>query len=612
MKKNILCLLCLLASNLYPSNETNNPAGSNKRTFSTFSQENKPEDENVKKRKIVTRTNNLSQQPFFIPQLSVLAQQKILAQQINQMNKLEQLNNLYLILCSAIKNNDTNTVSKLLGALIPELRISLLTLGQEVYQLLCQAIREHRLTMATLLIEGGASLTSFNSSPIIHFLIYYSEDDNVDATIALLNTIFTKNPTLVNSKDMGMTPLHCALQKLSPGDDCSCYSAIAKLVDYLMEKKADPHSKDNEGRTALQFLAQEATSDTLNDLDEYEEPEIRLNQICTTLIKHGANVNEKDDKGFTPLHYLSKWGVAPLVELLLKNGAKPNNRTVAGSTPLFLACKGLIGLGGFENLRYQTIKSLLKHGGKVNKDNLSEFSMTPLNHLAIANHRTNSKKPFARLLKHGAILNIPLLNQNIFAKQIKPLLATYLNKKARRPKPFLSNFIEKKQLPIFYSNEDLLKDLISRALVTGDRLFGEDNLDKNLFNTDTDVLTTKELDSLVKKIILTFFLSIENVEDCRKFPLQQEDEVKQIYFTPSELKLFREIYPAITKDPRLALLEKIAVALKECSYFEKNLKGTARGSAYNTTGKKSGVLKKDIAIKFDSYLPLPRLGTSNL
>lgn len=69
----------------------------------------------------------------------------------------------------------------------------------------------------------------------------------------------------------------------------------------LLKAGADKDEKDEEGRTPLQFAC------GYGELACAEE-----------LIKAGANVDAKDTEGNTPLHYAAGYGQAEAVDLLLK------------------------------------------------------------------------------------------------------------------------------------------------------------------------------------------------------------------------------------------------------------------------------------------------------
>jgi ankyrin repeat protein len=70
---------------------------------------------------------------------------------------------------------------------------------------------------------------------------------------------------------------------------------------------------------------------------------IGLGRMCLKALAFSRNmqafghVNDRDDKGRSPLHYAAAEGDADTVQLLLANGADPNARDAAGVTPLVMA-----------------------------------------------------------------------------------------------------------------------------------------------------------------------------------------------------------------------------------------------------------------------------------
>ena len=77
------------------------------------------------------------------------------------------------------------------------------------------------------------------------------------------------------------------------------------------------------------------------------------------LIKEGANVNQIDEYGTTPLMNACRWGQLPMVKLLLANGAKVDEpKSPMGRTPLMVACAYYAGL--------DIISLLVDNGAKIN------------------------------------------------------------------------------------------------------------------------------------------------------------------------------------------------------------------------------------------------------
>jgi hypothetical protein len=109
------------------------------------------------------------------------------------------------------------------------------------------------------------------------------------------------------------------------------------------------------------------------------------------LLKNGAKVDPLTSAQKTPLHYAADRGFAPLIKLLLKNGANPNLRDNEGWTPLHYAA---------EKDRVECAEILLDNGTKVNT--LSRLGGTPLHEAAASASTTMIKL----LLKNGADKNI--------------------------------------------------------------------------------------------------------------------------------------------------------------------------------------------------------------
>ena len=89
------------------------------------------------------------------------------------------------------------------------------------------------------------------------------------------------------------------------------------MVELLLASKADVNAKDNDGWTPLHT----ATGKDVVEL----------------LLAHGADVNAKTSGGRTPLHIAAMIGEADKVELLLANGAEVNAKDNGGCTPMYEA-----------------------------------------------------------------------------------------------------------------------------------------------------------------------------------------------------------------------------------------------------------------------------------
>ena len=125
-------------------------------------------------------------------------------------------------------------------------------------------------------------------------------------------------------------PIHTAAKK---GD-------LARVQKEL-DGGADVNEKDENGVTPLHWTETE--------------------EIAELLIAQGADVNAKDDwSGSTPLHRAATFGYKEIAELLIAKGADVNARTGSGETPLDLAIK-------YKNTGY-VVDLIRKHGGKTSEE----------------------------------------------------------------------------------------------------------------------------------------------------------------------------------------------------------------------------------------------------
>ena len=208
---------------------------------------------------------------------------------------------------------------------------------------------------------------------------------NIEAVKQHLN-----DGTEVNAKGgTGRTPLHWA-----------AIEGHKEIAELLIAEGADVNAKTNDGKTPL---------------DEAINPFYNKTEIANLLHKHGgkhgtihsaagggdieavkkflatgADVNVKDKRGFTPLHWASISGHKEAAELLIDNGADVNAMRGGGGTPLSYAASW-----GHEEI----VELLIANGADVNvKD---AFSETPLD---VATHPDNpnaSAETADLLRKHG-------------------------------------------------------------------------------------------------------------------------------------------------------------------------------------------------------------------
>jgi len=201
---------------------------------------------------------------------------------------------------------------------------------------------------------------------------------------------------------------------------CACKNGNEALVKYLMKQGADVNQENSDGDTPLiaacQFLRR--SYDHQQFLINFEEDVKKINKaksekmeiinrnetIIKYLVEHGANVNQKDGIGNTPLIVTCKnEGLENIIKYLVEHGANVNQKTTVQNeyeieyTPLVIACE-------YGNLNI--IKYLIEKGANINQM-LSHFK-SPLR-AACERGKVNVVK---YLIDHGANVNIygPLLS----------------------------------------------------------------------------------------------------------------------------------------------------------------------------------------------------------
>jgi ankyrin repeat protein len=163
-------------------------------------------------------------------------------------------------------------------------------------------------------------------------------DPKVTALIAAVRTgnrreierQIAASPEAVQGKDDGdSTPLHHA----------AGYGPLAN-VELLIDKGADVNAKNRRASTPLHWAI-------------HDEAKVRL------LLSKGANVNSKQVQGRTPLFLAAMLGDSvPTIRLLLGSGADPNLASTNGQTPLMMAAVR----GNVEAMRL-----LIEKGAEVNR-----------------------------------------------------------------------------------------------------------------------------------------------------------------------------------------------------------------------------------------------------
>ena len=158
--------------------------------------------------------------------------------------------------------------------------------------------------------------------------LIFPYDDIVSHALSTMKLMLTSNPSTINAQDEhGETPLHFAVRGHAR---CGTkHSAIAKL---LLEYGADASLRGRKGQTPLHCLG----FDVLGG--EPIDP-----TLIALLLAHGANVDDLDADGNTPLYLAAKnLHHVEAVRFLVSRGANVNATDSQGNTPLHRAAGGSI------------------------------------------------------------------------------------------------------------------------------------------------------------------------------------------------------------------------------------------------------------------------------
>lgn len=172
-------------------------------------------------------------------------------------------------------------------------------------------------TLVTAQVDGQVS-------PVM-LATYYGHDAVAEAFIAAgapidifaaaargrsddLKRLLNDDPSLITAYSLdGWTPLHLA-----------AYFGQSDAVEAIIAQGADPNAKSTNGLQNM-ALHSAVSNDHVN--------------VATLLLMHGAEVNIRQQEGWTPLHGAAHNGNAEMLNLLLSHGADATAQKDNGETP---------------------------------------------------------------------------------------------------------------------------------------------------------------------------------------------------------------------------------------------------------------------------------------
>ena len=232
------------------------------------------------------------------------------------------------------------------------------------------ALSNNHIRAAELLVQHGAKvdIRGKNGLTLLQMLLDKDEDVFEREDIVVMGSFLVRHGADPNVRRSDLsTPLHDAVMY-----------GIVELVLLLLEKGANVDSRNDKGRTPLHFVSWD---------EESEEAQGR--STTQLLLERGANVNAQDKDGATPVLVAAHHDDSRLAEVLLEHGAEINAKNNDCQTALHR------GVGSPSLARL-----LLRHGANVNDE--GKDHETPL-HLAT---RWQSFETAQILLEHDAKPNV--------------------------------------------------------------------------------------------------------------------------------------------------------------------------------------------------------------
>ena len=230
------------------------------------------------------------------------------------------------------------------------------------------------LSTARLLIEKGADPSAVNESGQngLHFaLVQRGRADALEYVQLLISHgVDWKRPD-----EWGRTPLHLCCGHGSP-----------ELVALLLQNGVDVTARNKDGNQPLYVTVQ---TGMMRDVDGTNSSLTKstVEQIFELLLQHGANINEKGQRGWSVLHQAVYHTSPEVINYLLDHGANLEAGDDDQRTPLLFGCS--VGMPACN------LETLLLRGA-----NMYEVDKDKRTSLALALH-SKSYDVAAKLLSHG-------------------------------------------------------------------------------------------------------------------------------------------------------------------------------------------------------------------
>uniref|UniRef100_A0A803SNL4 Ankyrin repeat domain 52 n=1 Tax=Anolis carolinensis TaxID=28377 RepID=A0A803SNL4_ANOCA len=197
--------------------------------------------------------------------------------------------------------------------------------------------------------------------------------------IEMVNLLLNKGANLNTCDKKERQPIHWA-----------AFLGHLEVLKLLVARGADVTCKDKKGYTLLHTAAASGQIEVVKHLLRLgiDEPNsfgntalhiacyMGQDAVANELVNYGANVNQPNEKGFTPLHFAAvSTNGALCLELLVNNGADVNFQSKEGKSPLHMAA-----IHG----RFTRSQILIQNGSEI--DCADKYGNTPLHVAARYGH----------------------------------------------------------------------------------------------------------------------------------------------------------------------------------------------------------------------------------
>ncbi len=210
---------------------------------------------------------------------------------------------------------------------------------QELYQIMRTRIvnaflaaRKERLQIVEMLLAKGASIRSKNGESVLAYAVGRGYADFVEVITKKVSSL-NEHPDIFVQAALGNNK-----------------DVFKRLINIPFDSSSINFRERSSGKTPLILAASKGNL-----------------EICSLLVKHGADVNATDTWGSTALQESAYWGHLAVVAFLLKQGANVNDGGDGGLTALIraasrghkLVCEALIKSGADVNLKSKNGQSPL-------------------------------------------------------------------------------------------------------------------------------------------------------------------------------------------------------------------------------------------------------------